>query len=173
MISFRALAPIVLAGTLTACSAYSGYAAAIVRDVDTPTKAIVRVVSRLQATVVSGSVPVDSIPVWAKELDGVAKLAAKTSTDLATVRPPDPRLQANHSKLVLWTAKQSAAVAAAAAEAKTCLSGASDGCERLTSTEYYKVLEPIADAQVNLRWRRGDIAQDLKAHGVNLPGRIE
>jgi len=170
MIRSVAVAAMIL--SLSACSAYSRYAAAIIRDVDVPTQAIVRVVSRLQATVVRGRVPADSIPLWAKELRKVATLASHGVSDFAKIRPPDQHLQSDHSRLLLTITKQSAAVTAAAAAAEACVASPGDNCDQLTSTDYYKILDPIADAQVNVRWRRGDIAQDLNSHGVTISQRI-
>jgi len=60
----RAIALAALATTLTACGTSARYIAAIARDVDQPTQAIALAIARLQLTVVHGSVPADSVPVW-------------------------------------------------------------------------------------------------------------
>lgn len=157
----RALALALLAATLTACGPNARYAAAVVRDVDQPTHAAAVAVARLQLTVVHGSVPADSVPVWAKVLEDAAKVTAKGAADFATVTPPDPSMAADHYRLSQTIAKQSETVATAAAIAEQCLSAPNDGCEDLTSVRYYKVLQPIVDQQDVVRWSRQRMARDL------------
>jgi hypothetical protein len=128
----RSLALTLLAGTLTACGASSRYVVAIARDVDAPTQAIALAIARLQLTVVHGSVPADSVPVWANVLESAAKVTSK-----------------------------GAAVATAAAVAEQCLSSPNDGCEDLTSVRYFKVLEPLTEQQDYVRWSRQRIMRDL------------
>lgn len=157
----RALALVPLAVTLTACGAHSGYIAAIGRDVDEPTRAIAVAIARLQLTVVHGSVPPDSVQVWATVLESVAKTTAKGSADFAALAPPDPSMAADHYRLSQTIAHQSAAVATAAAVAEQCLATQGGGCDDLTSTQYYKVLEPLTEQQDIVRWSRARIARDL------------
>jgi hypothetical protein len=169
----RTVALALVAVSVSGCSVYSRYAAAIHRDVDAPSRAIALALARLQLTVVHGSVPPDSVPVWATELENAAKLAAKGSADFATLAPPDRSLAADHYRLAQTIAHQSATVATAAAEAETCLSSQGDGCEQLTSARYYKVLEPLTEQQDLVRWSRERIARDLQPHGVLLSGMIQ
>lgn len=164
----RSIAVALLAVSITACNPYSRYGAAVARDVDGPSRATAQMMTRLNLTVVHGSVPPDSVTVWARELDATAKLASQGLSDFMKIQPPNQSLQADHSRLVLTIARQSAALTAAAAEVHACLSTPNDGCNRVTSTDYYQVVSPVADAQVNVGWRRSDIAQDLKSHGVTL-----
>ena len=161
-VMIRSIALALLAATLTACTATSRYIAAIGRDVDAPTRAIALAIARLQLTVVHGSVPADSVPVWAKVLEDVAKVTSKGSADFATLTPPDPSMSADHYRLSQTIANQSAVVATAAAVAEQCLSSPNDGCEDLTSVRYYKVLEPLTEQQDIVRWSRARIARDLR-----------
>lgn len=147
---------------LTACSPNSRYISAIGRDVDAPTRAIAAAVARLQLTVVHGSVPADSVPVWAEVLEDLSKTTAKTSADFASLTPPDRSIAADHYRLSQTIANQSAAVATAAAIAQQCLSAPNGGCDELTSVRYYKVLEPLTEQQDNVRWSRARIARDLR-----------
>lgn len=146
---------------LTACGPNARYAAAVARDVDAPTRAIAAAIARLQLTVVHGSVPADSVPVWATVLEDLAKVTSKSASDFANLTPPEPSFAADHYRLSQTIAKQSAAVATAAAIAQQCLSSPNDGCDDLTSIRYYKVLEPIAEQQDDIRWSRTRIARDL------------
>ena len=158
----RAFAFALLAATMTACSPSSLYVAAIGRDVDAPTRAIALAIARLQLTVVHGSVPADSVPVWANVLESLAKVTAQGSADFAKLTPPDPSIAADHYRLSQTIASQSAAVATAAAIAEQCLSSPNDGCEDLTSVRYYKILEPLNEHQDEVRWSRERIARDLR-----------
>lgn len=164
----RSIAVALLAIASTACNPYSRYGAAVARDVDDPSRATAQMMTRLNLTVVHGTVPPDSVPVWAHELDATAKMAAQGVSDFMKIRPPNQSLQSDHSRLVLTIARQSSALSAAAAEVHACLSAPNDSCDRLASTDYYQVISPVADAQVNVGWRRADIAQDLKSHGITL-----
>jgi len=157
----RTLGLTVLAATLTACGASSRYSAAVARDVDAPTRAIALAIARLQLTVVHGSVPADSVPVWADVLESTAKVTAKGAADFAALTPPDQAMAADHYRLSQTIAHQSAAVATAAAVAEQCLSSPNDGCEDLTSVRYYKVLEPLTEQQDYVRWSRQRIMRDL------------
>lgn len=154
----RPLALTLVAVTLTAC-ANARYAGAITRDVDAPTRAIATAIARLQLTVVHGSVPADSVPVWASVLESLSKTTAKGAADFAALTPPNPSVAADHYRLSQAIAKQSAAVATAAAIAQQCLSSPTDGCEDLTSVRYYKVLEPLTEQQDYVRWSRARIVK--------------
>ena len=158
----RTLGLALLATTLFACTPSARYAAAIARDVDAPARAIASAIARLQLTVVHGSVPADSVTVWAKTLEDVAKVTAKGAADFAALTPPDPSFAADHFRLSEGLARQSAAVANAAAIAEQCLSSPEGGCEDLTSVRYYKVLEPLTEQQDLVRWSRARIARDLR-----------
>jgi hypothetical protein len=157
----RPIAFALLAGMLSGCSASTRYIAAIARDVDVPTRAIALAIARLQLTVVHGSVPADSVPVWANVLESLAKVTAQGSADFAKLTPPDQSVAADHYRLSQTIANQSAAVATAAAVAEQCLSSPNDGCEDLTSIRYYKVLEPLTEQQDDVRWSRARIMRDL------------
>lgn len=147
---------------LLGCGRYSGYARTVHRDVDIPTRQIALSVVRLQRTVVHGSVPADSVPVWARTLEATASLTARGSADFAATQPPDPAMAGDHYRLAQTIAGQSAAVATAAAIVETCVSSHGDGCDVIESTRYYTILSPLLEQQDLVRWSRARLSRDLQ-----------